>query len=362
MQWSFPIAKVAGSEIRIHLTFFLLLLWIGIAHFQQGGGAAAVEGVLFIVAVFACVVLHELGHALAARRYGIRTPNITLLPIGGVAQLERMPEKPMEEVVVAIAGPMVNVVIAALLILFMGGLPDLETASELQNPSLDFMARLAVVNIILVVFNLIPAFPMDGGRVLRALLATRYSRVRATEIAASVGQVTSFLFGFLGLLSGNVLLIFVAIFVYIAATSESQATSLQAMAARVPVREGMITHYDALGPASTLGDAAEALLRTTQHEFPVVDGDGNLRGVLTRAGMVAALQERGRGSPVHEVMEHPIPVVLETAMLDAAVKVLQSAEIPAVGVTDRQGRLIGYVTSENIGELMLVRDAVKRRR
>ncbi|GAB4355288.1 MAG: site-2 protease family protein [Oricola sp.] len=362
MQWSFPIAKVAGSEIRIHLTFFLLLLWIGIASFQHGGQAAAVDGVLFIIAVFACVVLHELGHAVAARRYGIRTPRITLLPIGGVAELEKMPEKPMEEVVVAIAGPLVNIVIAAVLILFLGAHPDLATVSNIEDPQPGFLARLAVVNVVLVLFNLIPAFPMDGGRVLRALLATRFSRVRATEIAATVGQVTSFIFGFLGLLSGNVLLIFVAIFVYIAATSESQATSLQAIASKVSVREGMITHYDALGPASTLGDAAEALLRTTQHEFPVVDGGGNLRGVLTRSAMVAALQERGRDLPVHEAMTRDIPVVPETAMLDAAFKLLQGANAPAVGVTDREGRLVGYVTTENIGELMLVSEAAQRRR
>lgn len=361
MQWSFPIARVAGSEIRIHLTFFLLLLWIGIAYFQEGGASAAVEGVAFIIAVFACVVLHELGHAIAARRYGINTPKITLLPIGGVAQLERMPEKPMEEVVVAIAGPLVNVAIAAVLVLILGAYPDVTALSEIENPSFGFLSRLAVINIALVLFNLIPAFPMDGGRVLRALLAMRFSRVRATEIAATVGQVMSFVFGFLGLLTGNVLLIFVAIFVYIAATSEAQATTFQAVAARVSVREGMITHYDALGPASTLGDAADALLRTTQHEFPVIDGGGNLRGVLTRSGLVAGLQERGRDAPVHEVMTRDIPTVLETAMLDLAFKALQGGQAPAVGVTDRQGRLVGYVTSENIGELMLVSEAAQRR-
>jgi Zn-dependent protease/CBS domain-containing protein len=360
MQWSFPVAKIAGTEIRIHLTFFLLLLWIGIAYYQQGGSSAAIEGVAFIVAVFACVVLHELGHATAARRYGIKTPQITLLPIGGVAQLEHMPEKPSEEIVVAVAGPLVNVVIAAVLIIALGRYPDIATISQIENTSLGFVARLAVVNIVLVLFNLIPAFPMDGGRVLRALLAMRYSRVHATEIAARVGQVAAFFFGFLGLLSGNVLLIFVAIFVYVAAASESQATSLQAIASKVKVRDAMITHYDALGPASTLGDAAEALLRTTQHEFPVVDGGGNLRGVLTREGMVASLQERGRSAPVHEVMIRDIPVIGETEMLDAAFKLLQGANAPAVGVTDREGRLTGYVTAENIGELMLVSEASGR--
>lgn len=359
MQWSFPIARVAGSEIRIHLTFFLLLLWIGVASFQQGGQAVAVEGVLFIVAVFACVVLHELGHAVAARRYGIRTPTITLLPIGGVAQLEQMPENPAEEIVVAIAGPLVNVVIAAILVLLLGGLPDAATISAIENPAGGFVARLAMVNIALVLFNLIPAFPMDGGRVLRALLAMRYPRVRATRIAATTGQILAFAFGFLGLLSGNVLLIFVAIFVYVAAASESQATTLQAIAAKVSVRDGMITHYDTLGPASTLSDAAEALLRTTQHEFPVVDGGGNLRGMLTRKSLVEGLQTVGRHAAVLDVMTKDIPVVQETAMLDAAFRALQATNAPAVGVTDREGRLAGYVTAENIGELMLVSDSAR---
>jgi Zn-dependent protease/CBS domain-containing protein len=356
MQWSFPIANVAGSEIRIHLTFFLLLLWIGIAHFQQGGGAAATEGVLFIIAVFACVVLHELGHAIAARRYGIRTPRITLLPIGGVAQLERMPEKPSEEIVVAIAGPLVNVIIAAFLILFLGASVDMTTLSEIENPAAGFLARLAVVNVALVLFNLIPAFPMDGGRVLRALLAMRFSRVHATEIAARVGQALSFMFGFLGLLTGNVLLIFVAIFVYMAATAESQATGLQDVARKVPVRDAMITQYEALGPGATLDDAANALLATTQHEFPVVDGSGRLRGVLTRHALVAALQAGDRSIPVIEVMTTDIPTVHERQMLDAAFKALQAGGAPAVGVIDSGDRLIGYVTSENIGELMLVRE------
>jgi Zn-dependent protease/CBS domain-containing protein len=355
MHWSFPIATVAGSEIRIHLTFLLLLVWIGVAHFQQGGGAAATEGVLFIIAVFACVVLHELGHALAARRYGIRTPRITLLPIGGVAQLERMPEKPSEEIVVAIAGPLVNVAIAAVLVFILGANLDMATLSEIENPATGFLARLAVVNVALVLFNLIPAFPMDGGRVLRALLAMRFTRVQATEIAARVGQIASFFFGFLGLLSGNVLLIFIAIFVYIAATAESQATAMQDVARHISVRDSMITRYEALSPVSTLDDAANALLRTTQHEFPVVDGGGHLRGVLTRQALITALQSGDRAKPVIEAMNRNVPVVLEHQMLDAALKLLQTDGTPAVGVVGPEGKLTGYITSENIGELMLVR-------
>lgn len=355
MQWSFPIGRFGGTEIRIHLTFLLLLAWIAIAHFQAEGGQAAIEATVFIVAVFACVLLHELGHAVAAMRYGIRTPKITLLPIGGVAQLERLPEKPREEIVVALAGPLVNVVIAAVLILvFKAGVAP---ATQIENPQPGFLARLAAVNISLVLFNLIPAFPMDGGRVLRALLATRYTRVRATEIAARIGQFAAFLFGFLGLVGGSPILVFVAVFVYLAAASEAQATGLTDIARNMSVRDAMITHFETLGPMSTLDDAAKALLRTTQHEFPVTDGGGRLRGVLTRNAMAKAIAERGMATPVLEVLETDLPEVRAESTLAEAVTALQNSGKPVVAVLDRDNRLVGYVTSENIGELMMLRSA-----
>jgi len=360
MQWSFSIGTVAGSQIRIHLTFFLLLAWVAFIYMQQGGAAAAVEGVAFISAIFACVVLHELGHALAARRYGIKTPTITLLPIGGVASLERMPEDPRKEIVVALAGPLVNVVIAAILIGVLGATVNLDPAEMLEDPAASFVARLATVNIILVLFNLIPAFPMDGGRVLRALLATRYPRVRATQIAARIGQFAAFAFGFLGLLGGNPLLVFVAIFVYIAATSEAQATGMVDIARSLHVRDGMITRFEALGPGATLGDAAELLLKTTQHEFPVLDGNGAMVGVLTRRDLVAGLERTGRDGLVNDFVNHDVPVIAESEGLDLALDLIQQQRKPAVAVRGRDGRLAGYVTMENLGELMMIRSAVDR--
>ena len=359
MRWSFPIGRLLGSELRVHATFLILLAYVGGSAYSFGGLDAALVNVAYVLALFACVIAHEYGHALTARRFGIPTPDITLLPIGGVARLMRIPEKPGQEVLVALAGPAVNVVIFFVLWITAG--LSFEAAPLTGGMTFaDLPRELATLNLILAAFNMIPAFPMDGGRVLRALLAMKFNRVRATAIAATIGQITSFIFGFLGLLTGNVLLIFVAIFVYMAATGESQATSFQAIASKVSVRKGMITHYDALGSASTLGDAVEALLRTTQHEFPVIDGGGNLRGVLTRSAMVQALQQHDRSYPVHEVMARDIPLVPDTAMLDAAFKLLQSGGgVPAVGVTDREGRLVGYVTSENIGELMMVNEAAK---
>jgi len=360
LQWSYPILRVGGTEIRIHLTFLLLLAWIGIAYFQQGGTAAAVEGVGFIGAVFACVVLHELGHAAAASRYGIRTPKITLLPIGGVAELERLPEKPSEEIIVALAGPLVNVVIAAFLVVVLGATVGTEALTSMESPRVAFVARLAAVNIWLVLFNLIPAFPMDGGRVLRALLSMRYSRVRATEIAGTIGQFAAFAFGFLGLVAGNVLLIFVAIFVYLAATAETQAIGLQDAARAVDVRDAMISRFESLPVTAHLEQAAQALLRTTQHEFPIVDGAGRLRGVLTRTGLVAGLQQSGGQGPVVEAMVADIPVVRDHEKLGTALEYLQKGAAPAVGVVDAGGGLVGYVTIENIGELMMLRSAVVR--
>src|SRR6185295_14663652 len=208
MAWSIPLLRVAGTEIRIHLTFLILLAWVGIDEYLAGGGNAALDAILFVIAVFACVVLHELGHALAARRYGIATPDITLLPIGGVARLSRFPDDPAQEVVIAIAGPLVNVVIAGILVALGGHIDFTGTLSTGAVP--DFLTRLATVNIFLVLFNLIPAFPMDGGRVLRALLTFGLGRQRATTIAARIGQALAFVFGFIGLMNANAILVFVA--------------------------------------------------------------------------------------------------------------------------------------------------------
>lgn len=356
MSWSFPIGRLWGSEIRIHITFFLLLAWIGIAHYRLGGAPAAVQGIIFILAIFACVVAHEFGHILAARRYGIRTPDITLLPIGGVARLERMPEKPGQEIVVALAGPAVNVVIALVLILFMNARLDMLALERLDNPALDFTARLASVNLFLVVFNLIPAFPMDGGRVLRALLALRYSRRRATTIAARIGQALAFVFGFFGLM-GNPLLLFIAIFVYLAATAEAQSVAVVDLSRTIGVRDVMITRFETLGPQATIGDAAEMLLHTTQHEFPVVDGSGRLRGFLTRNAMIQALSKKGRDTPVLDAMVTEVYTVPAHARLEVALKALQERGRAAIGVVDWDGRLVGYITTENIGELMMLENA-----
>ena len=354
------IARVAGIEIRIHITFILFLAWIGLSYYQIGGTPVAIQGLLFILGLFGCVLLHEFGHAVAARGFGIRTPDITLLPIGGVARLQRMPDKPWQELVVAIAGPLVNVIIAVVLILFLGRRADLGDVGRLQVPEIDMLAKLASVNVILVLFNLIPAFPMDGGRVLRALLAMMMNYARATQVAAWIGQGLAFVFGFIGLFTNNPILVFIALFVFLGAQQEAAMAQMKDVAHNLPISEAMETELVTLPENATLDDAVEALLRTSQHDFPVVDGDGHVLGVLTRDDMFRALKRDGSSAPVTSVMHRNLPAVAPDEPFDKAFSLMQDAASPALPVVDGRGNLLGLVTPENVGELMMVHSLRRR--
>lgn len=226
MSWSIKFARIAGIDLKIHLTFLIFLLWIGSTYFLRGGAAIALQGTLFIILLFACVLLHELGHALTANAFGIHTTDITLLPIGGIARLQRIPNEPKQELLIAAAGPLVNVVIAALLIFYLGHRADASDFVDLNTPRVAMLSKLASVNIGLVIFNLIPAFPMDGGRILRALLAMKMNYLRATEIAATIGQGLAIFFGLIGFFS-NPLLVFIAFFVFMGAQQEAAMTRMR---------------------------------------------------------------------------------------------------------------------------------------
>lgn len=362
MAWSFPIARLFGSELRVHATFFLILIWIGWLGYNQGGTPAAIENLLFIFALFACVVAHEYGHALMARRYGIRTPDITLLPIGGLARLERMPEKPAQEIAVALAGPAVNIVIWAVLMLALGGRGAAMDGVLSTDGSLSgFLARLAGVNLFLAVFNMLPAFPMDGGRVLRAALASRMGRVRATEVAAMAGRILAFGMGFLGLMSGNPVLILIAVFIFIAAGAEAQDVSMRALSKRFSARDAMITSYESLGPDDTLHSAGQALIRTTQHEFPVLDTGDRPIGLLTRQSILAGVGDPSASLTRLSALElAPLPCIPLKAPLVDLLDLMHQKNAAAVAVCAPDGRVLGYVTRENLGELMILhsRDTV----
>lgn len=357
MFWSINVGRVAGTQIRIHITFLLFLAFIGLAGYVSGGLQAAVNTLVFIVLLFLCVLLHEFGHIFTARAFGVTTPDVTLLPIGGVARLERIPEDPREEFLIAVAGPLVNVAIAIALILFFGAELSGRSLALIERPQLSLVDRLAAVNLFLAIFNMIPAFPMDGGRVLRALLASRLGYTRATQIAASIGQFVAFALGFLGLF-GNPLLIFIAIFVYLAAASEAQLVAVRAMSRGVPVNAAMMTQFATLAPEDHIDAAIETLLRTSQSEFPIVDAADRLVGILSRNDMIRALKERGPNARVADAMSTDVLTVGHRQCLDEAFKLLQEKSASAVGVVDASGRLSGLITSETIGEMLMVQEAL----
>jgi Zn-dependent protease/CBS domain-containing protein len=357
MSWSLNIGRVAGTVVRVHLTFLLFLAWIFAASYATGGAATAWESLVFMVLLFLCVLLHEFGHIFTARAFGVPTPYVTLLPIGGVAQLERIPEEPWEEFLIAIAGPMVNVVIAAALIVLFGADLQPSAAAAVDNMKVPLVDRLAAVNLFLALFNMIPAFPMDGGRVLRALLASRLGYVRATEIAASIGQFVAFALGFIGLLF-NPILIFIAIFVYLAASSEAHMVALRAASRGVPVSYAMMTQFATLSPQAQIDEAVQTLLKTSQGEFPVVDDAGKPVGVLGRGDLIRAIKTLGPDARVADAMNAEIPTISHRSTLEQAFKLLQQKSAPAVGVTDASGKLVGLVTSETIAEMMMLQEAL----
>lgn len=356
MGWSVMIGRIAGTAVRIHITFLLFLLWIGFASWRTGGSDAAWNGVAFMVLLFACVLAHEFGHIFMARRFGIATPDVTLLPIGGVAQLERMPEKPMEQLWVAIAGPAVNVVIALVLIFALGATTDVQQLAQIEDGRHNLIARLASANLFLAIFNLIPAFPMDGGRVLNAILAMRMDPRRAVQISARIGQGFALLLGFLGLF-GNPLLVFIAIFIYMAAAAEAQGSTLQSTTSGLSVADAMETKFLTIPVEADLGHAVETLLSSSQHEFPVVDRFGKPIGVLTRDDLLSALKTKTPDAPVSEAINAGAPSVHPRDSLDSALRTLNATGAPAISVIDEQGRAVGMLTTQNVLEMMMVRNA-----
>jgi Zn-dependent protease len=359
MKWSWKLGRFAGVDVYIHATFWLLIGWIALSHILQGDPLVqTLAGIAFILALFACVVLHEFGHALAARHYGIPTRDITLLPIGGVARLERMPEQPIQEFWVALAGPAVNVVIAALLFAFLTLTNTLESLDGMSVASGSFVTRLLIVNISLVLFNLLPAFPMDGGRVVRALLAMRLEYTRATQIAASLGQAMALLFGFIGLFS-NPFLLFIAFFVWIGAAQEASMVQMKTALGGIPVHRTMLTDFRTLTPRDSLARAVELILAGSQHDFPVTEND-TLVGILTRDRLLTALSQFDRETPVEQVMQRDFTTVEYGEMLELALMKLEACACQTLAVT-QQGRLVGLVTKDNIGEFLMIQSALQRR-
>jgi stage IV sporulation protein FB len=350
MKWSFSIGRIAGIDVRLHATFLLLVALLGWLGFVESGLQAAVVSVVFVTLLFLCVLLHEFGHALAARRYGIRTPDITLLPIGGVARLERMPDNPTQELVISIAGPLVNVAIAIVLWIILGApgrLGDFLVPSDHFGALLE---RLLSVNVMLVAFNLIPAFPMDGGRVLRAILALRLGHVAATRIAARVGQALAVglvlvgVFGIPGWVDPNFFLIVIALFVFSGAQQEAAYTEVRAAVAGMRVADAMITRFQTFAAGVPADLAADEALRDTQPIYPVLDPEMKPLGLVARNVLL-----KSATGPV-EALAQDVPAVPADASFDEAFQLMQKSGSPVLPVVNPAGQLVGLVSLHLLSE------------
>ena len=358
--WSWRIGSFRGIAVFVHATFVLLLGAILAYHLLTGRDiGVAVSGIAFVSLIFACVVLHEFGHALTAQRYGIATRDITLYPIGGVARLERIPREPRQELLIALAGPAVNLVIAAVLFLILIAGRAAIGMESVRLVGGELFQKLMWVNLGLALFNLLPAFPMDGGRVLRALLAQRMEYGRATRTAAGIGQAMAFLFGFVGLIY-NPFLLFIALFVYLGAAQEAAMVRAELAFRGVPVREAMMTRFDSLAPTDGISRASELLLAGAQNEFPVIQ-DGRVVGLLTRDALIQALSERGPEGLVTEAMRPAPPAAAPDDSLETTFQQMAQADTRTVPVL-QSGTVVGLITLENIAEFLMIRSAVERQR
>lgn len=360
MKWSWKIARLAGIDVYVHATFFFLVAWFGYHYWKTFGTfAAALDGMAYIIALFSCVVLHEFGHALTARRYGIITRHITLLPIGGVAAMEKLPEDPWQEIKVALAGPAVNVVIAALLWAWITISNVQVTQEELLTTGGPFLFRLMIVNILLVVFNLLPAFPMDGGRVLRAALAMRMPHQQATAKAAAIGKNFAILFGIVGIFY-NPFLLLIAFFLWFGAGAENQAEQMKNTLAGTTASKAMLTDFHILAPDDDLSKAITLTLAGSQKDFPV----GSMQhfdGVLTQTEMIRALQEHGERIKVSDIHLQRIKTVPEHTPIQQLLEELQTDNTHMLAVRNEQA-IVGIVNLENVIELIKIQTALNNRK
>jgi Zn-dependent protease/predicted transcriptional regulator len=353
---SFRIARIKGIDIRVHITFALLVVWAALEWglLRGLGLVGALYGVVFIGLLFVCVTLHELAHSLVAQRYGATVRGITLLPIGGVAYLEGKPERPAQEFWMALAGPAVNIVLAVLIGAVtlpllgwraLGGLSALWNTLNGLGPE-RLLVDLLTANVGLAVFNLLPAFPMDGGRVLRSLLASRMDELDATRIAVRVGQGLAVLLGLVGLYINAWNLILIAAFTFFGAQQEWRESQLVAALRRVPASAALIRGGVVLAPYDSLARAIDVALRGNQTDFAVFDR-GYLVGVLTREDVSEGFRKHGPDVAVGQVMSTDFPVANARGTLLDLQRKLKASGRSAISVVEG-GRFVGLATLESV--------------
>lgn len=352
MGWSIKLGKLFGIDIKVHFTFLLILVWGAL---NYGGSAGPLYGVVVTLALFTLVVLHELGHSLAAMWYDIPVKDITLLPIGGVARLERMPEKPIQELVVALAGPAVNVALAVILLPIVAGLATLQstpfTLRALTEPGLSgLLAFLLIANVSLFVFNMIPAFPLDGGRVLRASLGFFTNHYNSTKTAVTIGRVLAVGLGLVGIFTGQLFLALIAFFIFMAGGQEGQAVAVRSVLRNVRAGQALNSASVALSPHATVGQVASMMLHSPQPHFAVLDPDsGQLLGVATSSGVAEAMQNGQWHNCITEIMQHArhVPTIALNASLDEAQDKLAGASSQVLAVYDGL-HFRGLITANDI--------------
>ncbi len=357
MSWSFKLARIGGIDVKVHVTFILILLWVGYVwgiNLKMGPGGA-LFGVVVTLLLFLCVLLHELAHSFVARRYGVTVRDIILLPIGGMAQMDKMPEKPGEELKMSLAGPLTNIVIVAIIIAFslLAKFDIITGIAEIyRNPSSvgwrELVPYMALANLFLGIFNLVPAFPMDGGRVLRALLALRLDYVKATKWAVNIGQGLAFLFGLFGVISANWLLFIIAVFIYMGARNEVQTVELKGALEGILVSQAMTRKLQVIEPQARLSQVIDISMETFQTEFPVVEGE-RLVGLLTEADLLAGFKKQGAESPVSQAMRTKFPVAKPGEPLFDAQQRMSLARLGAIPVVD-DGKLVGLLTAQDVNK------------
>ena len=330
----------------MHLTLLVLLAWIAGTHVLRGASLGATAlGLFLVLTIFAVIVVHELGHALVARRFGIKTRDIMLLPIGGIASLERMPEKPKQELAVALVGPLVNIVLALLLwigIMVSGGTTRITEVTSIHGA---IATQLLWINVGLAVFNLLPAFPMDGGRALRGLLAIWMGHERATNIAAALGKVFAVGFALLGVFS-NPLLLLIAFVVWSGASQERRLVQLKSAISGVPVSAAMLRRVEAVASDQPLEDAAALLVTGGLNQLPVID-HGEPVGVITRSDVATALAHAKPDATVATAPHHTVVTVAPGDSLDIVLDRLRT-EPDSVALVVDHGEPVGVLTPEHL--------------